>query len=301
MKKLLTFASVIALAVAFGLAGAASAKRPEGAGGGPPGGGSTSTVSQFSSRLVDVSCAVTDNLVINKMNCEKGTGEINGQGTWQVITSDLTPGGTYAICLVAVSAPVATPYFLAPLPADFEDSGTIVANNGDWVGLSFQIIEGSDCMGVVLQESGVSLLSELGDEEASTFTSPFVDVECVDMSLGDCEVTDSYVLINNTGDWLVLAYDLVRGSEYDICVDAVIAPEGLDPDTGGPLELPFRLATRSAQRRGTFLASGNMVDRYVFDGHWVGLSFQIYGHLLTAPCAGKFVQEIGINIVVSPP
>ena len=107
MKKLLAFASVIALAVAFGLAGAANAGRPEGAGGGPPGGGSTSTVSQFSSRLVDVSCAaITD--PEPERNCEVpgSTGEINSQGFWKVTTS--VPSGSgpyYAICLDAVEAP----------------------------------------------------------------------------------------------------------------------------------------------------------------------------------------------------
>ena len=107
MKKLLPFAGVIALAIAFGLAGAASAKRPEGAGGGPPGGGSTSTVSQFSSRLVDVSCAANSESE-PKRNCEvpDSTGEINSQGFWKVTTR--VPAGSgpaYAICLDAVEAP----------------------------------------------------------------------------------------------------------------------------------------------------------------------------------------------------
>ncbi len=306
MKKLLTFAGVLALAIAFAVDGTAAPGGNTGppGGRGPGGGGPTSTVSQFSSRLVDVSCAVT-----TELNCEVAgsTGEIDGQGIWNVKTSDLLTSGTYAICLEAVSAPEFTPlpFFLALLDTtDFVNSGTIGANIGDWVGPSFQIIEGSDCSGVVLQESGLSLRSKLLDgEEASMFTSPFVDLTC---GSDNCEVTDSYVLITNNGDWVVLTYDLVRGVKYDICVDAFTAPPVV------PLG-PFRLASRSAQRKGTFLtmfpearkgtflASGNMVERYEFNGHWVGLSFQIYVQDVAAPCAGEFVQEIGINIVVSPP
>ena len=98
----------------------------------------------------------------------------------------------------------------------------------------------------------------------------------------------------------MLTGGLIRGTKYKVCLNAVEAAK--DPDTGMPLvDLPFRLASRSAQKKGTFFASGNMVERYEFQGHWVGLSLEIYEEGGTDTCDGVFVQETGINIVVPPP
>ncbi|MCH8138461.1 MAG: hypothetical protein IH926_05850 [Proteobacteria bacterium] len=72
MKKLLTFAGVIALAVAFGLAGAASAGRPEGVGGGPPGGGESESVSYFSSPLIALGICDLDNESLSYQTCTSG-------------------------------------------------------------------------------------------------------------------------------------------------------------------------------------------------------------------------------------
>ena len=283
----------------------------------PPGGGSTSTVSQFSSRLVDVSCAaITD--PEPERNCEVpgSTGEINSQGFWKVTTS--VPSGSgpyYAICLDAVEAPedpdgdpLVLPHPLEIKTLSLGDlaldaDGTINADGeGEWRGLSFQIWDGSACSGNLLRESGLSLRSELEvGEEASTFTSPFVALNCgTNSCMSPGEVADSYGLINNNGDWVVLTGGLIRGTKYKVCLNAVEAAK--DPDTGMPLvDLPFRLASRSAQKKGTFFASGNMVERYEFQGHWVGLSLEIYEEGGTDTCDGVFVQETGINIVVPPP
>ncbi len=83
MKKLLSFAGVLALAVAFGLAGAANAARPDGVGRGPGGGGPTQSVSQFSSPFVNcangyVPCNPSDGEVRDSV------GRINNFGDWKV-------------------------------------------------------------------------------------------------------------------------------------------------------------------------------------------------------------------------
>ncbi len=140
------------------------------------------------------------------------------------------------------------------------------------MGLSFRIsVSGGDCTGEdFLQESGLTLKDD-GDW-ASKFSSPFVDLDCnSDRLMGDCEVADSKGLINNSGDWAVLTYDLDRRTKYAVCVDAVSAPTLAYP-------LPFLLADRDSEKKGTFFASGNMVERYGLDvvGNWVGLSLQIH-------------------------
>ncbi len=109
--------------------------------------------------------------------------------------------------------------------------------------------------------------------------------------MATCEVPGSIGKINSLGVWEVQTSGLIRRIEYKVCLDALSAPF-LEPMP------PFRLATRSAQKKGTFLASGNMVERYFFQGNWVGLSLQIYLHNNNDLCADGFVQETGITIVV---
>ncbi len=109
----------------------------------------------------------------------------------------------------------------------------------------------------------------------------------------DGEVTDSTGQIRNDGFWYVLTGDLGRQiKKYAVCVDAVVAPYGV--------VTPFLLADRDSEKKGTFFASGNIVERYSLDGvvgDWVGLSLRIdlqEGSACTDDT--RRIQESGITI-----
>lgn len=284
MKKLLSFAGGLALAVAFGLAGAANAGRPEGVGGGPRGGGPTQSVSQFSSPFVNCANGSVPCDPIGEVR--ESVGRINNLGDWKVMTSGLG-AGPYDICLDAESAPALSlplPHHLGILAVGavgaLDAEGNIGANGkGDWRGLSFQIYKynSGSCDGALVQESGITLTENA--TWFSEFSSPFVNV--------DGEVTDSTGQIRNDGFWYVLTGDLGRQiKKYAVCVDAVV-----------PVYTPFLLADRDSEKKGTFFASGNMVERYGLVGDWVGLSLQIdvqEGSACTV--YHLFEQESGITI-----
>lgn len=285
MKKLVALAGLIAL----GLAGVAEAARPAGAG--KLGGNSpTSSVTYVVSPLVEGGVEVAGSSV-----------RIDNSGHWNVETT--IGAGNYEVCLGAELAPgndnpLSLGTVLGFSGGYFRLAGVIgVADEGYWLGPTFQIYEkndsDSDCDGVLIQESGITLAVD--GSGLSQYSSPLVDSVCADMdpTAGDCDV-ESTVLINNRGDWYLATKGLERRTRYDICLDGVL--------NGASTVPPIFLSDKKSTKRGNFYANGNAADPGRGGaGTWQEMSFLVIKEeSTTLNCVDDVVLETGIGITIAP-
>lgn len=278
---------VLSLATVLALAGVTQAKKPEGTPGGPPNGDDDGPLkySQFSAPLADASGEIPSSLA-----------EIDNHGNWSLTTTELFPGEPYDICLVSFFGPGSGPgkLWLEKFNADINgkhSTGLKTAPsevNGNWQAPSFQVRDddNSDCMGPIIQESGI----EITGYGVSKFSAPFVALDPSDVIIGEVESTAQ---ISSSGYWILAASGLKQRQRYDICLFF------FDPSDPTPF---LFLSDRTSGRSGKLYAKGNAYDRYG-SVTLQAPSFQIMEEPedFANNCEGPLAQETGLFINAPAP